>query len=384
MKILVIFLISSLIGLASPPLPADVDVWLVAHPNVSNAIKWQTVNGTGANGLYVVPEAAKLAYPNWSASEKQELIDAFSYAYQWYFFHYGQASWGDTIDIIPTNQLALSPNQTPVCYVTESYARQLFIRLVAHALLLEIYQLVPWSITTYTDTQLDDLLDSSRFMKKTVLGVFMGGFDNPFYEPERKDVLGNVLIAPPIYTYKFLRSNSIMPDSGIQAVQKIQVIKNLLTWCRNNMTHFYGSETCQNFQAHWQFFGPAPFARIAEGTHYVNQNGIDYGFSHWTPGCKGTSAFISHALRSVNIPIEQSFVCTGAHSIPIFPTESVFLDHGDNPYNSAFKSSGLPVDVLLNDASLFQTLFGIPFSSSLNPYASSCDGVGYSINNLFQ
>lgn len=384
MKSLFIFLLSSLVALASPPPPADVEAWLMQHPNVANAIKWQTVNGTGANGIYVVPAAAKLSYANWSASEKQELVNAFQYEYQWYFFHYGQASWGDTIDIIPTNQFALLPTQTPVCYPTETYCRQLFIRWVAHSLLLEIYQIVPWSITNYTDTQLDDLLDSSRFMKKLGPGTFVMGFDNSIYEPERKDVLGNTLIAPPIYTYKFLRSNSILPDNGVQAVQKIQVIKNLLTWCRNNMTHFYGDETCQNFQAHWQFFGSAPFSRIAEGTHYVNQNGVDFGFSHWTPGCKGTSSFIAHALRSVNIPVEQAVVCSSLHYIAIFPTENVFLDHGDNPYNSLFKDSGLPVDILLLDGSMFQVLFGQPLENSNNPYGVGCDNVGYILNNLYQ
>jgi len=208
-----ILIAASKLTFASPPPIADVETWLVANPSVANAIKWQTAPGSGVNGAYVVPESAKIAWPNWSKSERQELIDAFRYAANWYLYMY--AIWDDTIDTIPQTQIVQGPNDTPVCYASATYARQLYIRWVAHSLMLEIYQVVPWSITTYTDAQLADLLDSSRFMRRLNNGTFALGFDNFTYEPSRKDVFGDTLISTPIYTYKFLRSNLIiLPSVG--------------------------------------------------------------------------------------------------------------------------------------------------------------------------
>ena len=68
-------------------------------------------------------------------------------------------------------------------------AWQLYVRWIAHSLLVETYQLGPWSVTTYDAESLAILFDGSRIMRQTSIGYIMG-FDNYNLEPNRRQVQG--------------------------------------------------------------------------------------------------------------------------------------------------------------------------------------------------
>lgn len=356
----------------TPPL-VNLNSWLKSNSLLANSIKWQAQpSSVQPYGVYLVQEADKINWLNWSDAQKQDLAQAFKAHHEWYFTDYENGT--DDIPTIPVNTIPLAPGMAPVCYVDPSYAWQLYVRWVAHALFLQAYQIVPWSIQSYTSEQLEMLLDSSRFMRRIPNGTFVMGFDHFTLSPERKQLFGATLIAPPIYTYKF--ASQFVPEPGIVPVTRLDAIISLLNWCKNNLKHFYGQLTVANCQLHWQNESPS-FVKIVEGT-----NAGSYEYAKWTAGCGGTSSFISHALRALNIPVQLFVACSSYHYMPLFPTEQLFMTHGDNPYNSDFKASGLGVDALLLDAPQFQTLFGVDFGGILNAPFAPCSSVG--LQYLFQ
>jgi hypothetical protein len=362
------------------PAPTNLDLWLTNHPVIATSIKWQFQSGTSPDlGAYEVTNADKISWPSWSVLQKSQLATAFADAYQWYYYNYANGK--DPIPTIPNNDIVntgYSPGGTAICYVLPNEAWDIFRRWVAHALFIEIYHIVPWSVTTYNAESLSLLFDSSRIMRMLDQGRFVMGYDNYGYSPQRHNLVGLTLISAPIYTYKFLKNNNILPVPGIIATNKKTVIKNLLLWCSKNMSHMEGGSDFQNAINHWQYVGPPPFVKIVEGTT------SPLGFAHWTAGCGGTSSFLSHALRAVNIPVQLATVCDGFHYVPLFPTEKLFMDHGDNPYNSDFKNSGLSTEVLLLNDVMFAAYFGDSYYSNLNPNSISCDNVGYTIKHIYE
>lgn len=123
--------------------------------------------------------------------------------------------------------------------------------------------------------------------------------------------------------------------------------------------------------------------RVAEGTTFQGD------FEHWTAGCHGTVSFFAHALRAANIPVQyatnrhinQNQVYDCNHKIMLFPTEGLYIDHGDNPYNLAYKQSGLPPSYLLRKASEFSLQF--PNESFYSPAnltdPNACAGLAMSV-----
>jgi hypothetical protein len=73
-------------------------------------------------------------------------------------------------------------------------------------------------------------------------------------------------------------------------------------------------------------------------------------------GCHGTTAFIKDVLRAINIPVRTPYMCE--HAQVEFVSEGVFLDHGDNPYNSGYTGSQCTAEHLLVDAATFLDRFG--------------------------
>ena len=64
-------------------------------------------------------------------------------------------------------------------------------------------------------------------------------------------------------------------------------IGRLLGWCRDELTHFDGEDTPENYEKHWQYQGYPPVERIFSGTNHP-----DLGFQHYTAGCFGTTGFL--------------------------------------------------------------------------------------------
>lgn len=350
--------------------PPSLSCWLKKHSNVANSIKWQVMFQTSA---YDIPEIAKRSWPNWSPHEKAQLTAAFDDAWEWMETQPGTFSaQGEGLPYPPINlRDTVNDNASPWTGVSADYAWDLFIRWVALQLVVEIGHHVPWSITSYNAEQLQVLFDSAAIMSRLSDDSFTVATGSPGHANyvKRKDNLGASLIAPPWYTYAFLVNSSVIGAS------RIETIGNLLQWASDNLTHYYGAFAYKETENHWQYRGIPPITRIIEGT--INPTiGLDGQLAHWTAGCHGTTGFIRNVLRVVNIPVHISTVC--GHSHACFITENVYLDHGDNPYNIIFKSTGQSASALLIDLTTYVSWFG----ASTDNRSSGCDKIGHQVDIL--
>ncbi len=348
----------------SPSLPC----WLSSNPTVAAAIKWQFQFDTT---VYDVPETAKKAWPTWSNAEKQALVQAFEDAWTWYYKQPDPVNnLAESIAYPPLNVMDTSDNNaSPWVAVATTDAWDLYVRWIALNLLVEIGRLVPWSVTGYTDEQLQVLFDSTAIMSRRPDDTFAmcsGDPGMPQYV-KRKDNLGGSMIAPPRYTYAFLVTN------GLIGTTRLETIDKLLQWVSDNLVHFYGSSNYGNMEANWQYRGIPPISRVIEGTTST----VDNTFNHWTAGCHGTTGFLRNVLRATNIPVYIVRIC--GHGLVYFMTEGLYLDHGDDPYNLTFKGTGLPASALLIDEATYTAWFG----TNMDNNDINCPGnVGHQVNVL--
>jgi hypothetical protein len=298
----------------------DVFAWLTQHPAIADAIRWAD------------PGAAALStFVNWPTSEQQALVQAFAIA------------WNHQ----PTNLPDPAPNQANpttsavdgTVVLSQADAWNLYLAHVAQGLAIEIGQRVPWSITTYTAADLQQL-----FSQRNLWGwdSMQGGY-----------VLGMTsLPTPPDSTYAFLVGN------GLIGSDRRTTIANLLDWCRNNLRHFLGAGP---FDAIWGYAGVPPVSRVIQGT--TSTADPELGVCHWTAGCWGTTGFLQNVLRIVNIPVER--VAAGGHSMPHFTTDDLYLSHGDDPYDLGDACTpAAPADELLIDATTFNSWLGPQLSQA--------------------
>jgi hypothetical protein len=345
-------------------LPPPLDCWLSDHPTVADSIKWQVTFDTS---VYDIPATAKRAWPTWSDAEKHELAAAFEDAWKWL---YGQqtpfATLNETLAYPPVNQNnTTTSTDGPWTAVTESYARELYLRWIGLSLAVEIGGHVPWSVTGYTAEQLQVLFDSASFLSRRPDNTYLvcaGSPGHPNYV-NRKDNLGGSLIAPPRFTLAYLRNATLV------GATRAATIAQLLDWCRDNLVHFYGAADYGTMDQHWQYRGLPPITRVVGGT-ISTYPGAMTTTEHWMAGCHGTTGLLRNVLRAVNIPVQILRVC--GHGQVRFLTEGTYLDHADNPYNLGFKASGLPASDLLIDETTYASWFG---TSQVN-HDTNCGEVG--------
>jgi hypothetical protein len=145
------------------------------------------------------------------------------------------------------------------------------------------------------------------------------------------------------------------------AGDRLTTINRLLEWSRANLKHFGGGFDLGGTFFHWQYRGAAPVSRMLAGTTLGSPPPT---MGHWTAGCPGTNWFLMAVLRTVNIPVR--YVVVEEHATPYFPTESKYLSHGDDPYNSYWSpaSPSVPISELLIDQATFNAWFAPTLSSS--------------------
>jgi hypothetical protein len=348
--------------------PPSLRCWLSAYPSVAASIKWNFEFGGNA---YDVPESAKKAWSAWSTDEQQALVQAFEDAWNWYYTQPAPLkNLMETIQYPPVNMIDTTNDAgSPHVAVSGSYAWDLYVRWLAVNLLAEIGKHFPWSVTTYTAEQLQILFDSAAVMSRRPDGTYSvcNGAPGLPWIVKRKDNLGASLIAPPRYTYVFLVHN------GLVAATRFDTIANVLQWVSENLAHHNGSCDYGNTDANWQYRGIPPITRVIEGT----TSSLDGEFRHWTMGCHGTTGFLRNVLRAANIPVQIVRIC--GHSLCCFMVaEGLYLDHGDNPYNSTFKSTGRPAVDLLIDYETYATWFG----PDPDNHDNNCNYIGNQVNVL--
>lgn len=321
------------------------DEWLSKESKIPNAIIWRSNNSKkSVNGF-------PYQYNKWSKAKKQELSNEF---------------WKMLLDI------SQGINEAPECTVNLSDDGQVFstdlkgsdawkyyIKYIAHSFRVEVDRLVHWSIFRYDQKQLEFFLDSRSIFEyiesRDVYSILR--WDESLFSH------GSVTPGDPVRIYDFL------DDEKLIGITRWGTIGRFLGWCRNNLNHYDGGNTPENYQKHWQYKGYAPVERIISGTTHP-----DLGFQHYTPGCWGTTGFIRTVLRTINIPVLLEERC--GHAMPHFvynKTHEFYLSHGDDPYNSLYKHSTpqfIPLELIIN-----RYKFDEWFNKNL-PEQTICSNVG--------
>ena len=218
-------------------------------------------------------------------------------------------------------------------------AEDLYVANVAYSLILEMLGTLPWSLDDLTDHELRLLLGSQGFYAHygSVEGA-VGYIVNHSFNA--------VVPAPPEVVREFIAAEGLVGDS------RYETVINTIDWARYQLIHFsYPAGGGNDYEAdvdHWDYRGGSPLARVLEGTTRKR----DGTTGHFTAGCGGTNSFFIHVLRAVNIPVE--YIIWEGHAVPSFPSEALYLSHGDDPYNGLakplppfpepFPASEIPID----------------------------------------
>jgi len=286
------------------------------------------------------PNFSTLSWPQWPASAQAQLVQVFQDTVAWY--NGGMISYPGTLppDPPPSADVADYVGGTiPFPTLDYKVAFQIYLQHVAMSLAAEVYQWVPWGLHGYDANTLFTLLSPIREFSDC-----NAEYSNAFC-PSDEATPGNA-----INTFKFLKTN------GLIAPTTIDTIGNVLDWARSHLWHFNGLWTPQNYYYNWQYWGYPPVSRVIAGTPNTDpQYGGYYSTpEHWTAGCYGTSSFLVWVLKVVNIPAET--VAVGGHTSVHFMSESMYLSHGDDPYN-ALSKAGYPAKLLLITLDEYESWF---------------------------
>lgn len=338
--------------------PPSLDDWLAAHPNVAGAMKWQYRNTT-ANAYEPSPND-QLAYPEWPSTMKQYL--AASYAARYTAYCKG-TTFTETLRDPPANvdETTLDLQAPPYTSIAPNDAQLLYLSTVAHALAVEIGHFVPWSVTTYDAANLEILFGSGAMMSREVFSAnyTVGGWFSAYVASHRNANRGLTVPPPPYKAWRLMKGQGPGATVNLVGATRYETIVNLTQWARTRLVHYYAGQddTHQNFLDNWGYSGLAPVTRVINGTTTVTPYlpAGEGAFAHWTAGCGGTGGFYRDVLRTVNIPVALPRVCT--HYQIHFPTEGMYLDHGDAPY-SGYESATFPVSLLFIPESTYVSWYG--------------------------
>ncbi len=204
-------------------------------------------------------------------------------------------------------------------------AEDLYVANVAQSLILEMTGTLRWSLADLSEHELELLLSSKVYgaqdgpwiVQQSGFYLHYGSFAAVTgYHVDTKGILP----APPELIRDFMAAEDLVGDS------RYETIIRTINWARYHLTHYSGGRSAKNFENHWDYRGAPPLARILAGTTHKEGGSSRY----FTAGCHGTNWFLIHLLRAVNIPVQ--YVYWSGHAIPSFPSEALYLSHGDDPY----------------------------------------------------
>jgi len=327
--------------LSSPP---DLQCWLDTHPGIRDHIDWREANSVN-----------DIEYTQWTPQQQQELAQAFQAAWQWLANGLTNFQGTPMPEPAPNN---VTPADDGWAYTefSEPTAWAHYLAHVGHSLAVEIRGDVPWSLCDYTPPIIGQILSSA---------VGYSAHYDPTYIPNYLPV-SDVTPAHPTVTYKFLVQN------GLIGATRFETIGKLLDWGRK-LVHFRGLLTGANAEGHWQYRGYPPVSRTIEGTIATPEDYPQIAeFGHWTAGCWGTMGFLKNVLLAVNVPVERKAIPVGKcnHATPYFPSEGLYLSHGDDPY-SYFREGTTTVVPALGDVLIDQDTYTNWFTGDPNYVCSN-------------
>ncbi|MBD8526977.1 hypothetical protein [Pseudomarimonas arenosa] len=314
------------------PKPLAFEIWLAEQAVLSQEIVWESMDG---------PEP----HANWPESRRQALYQAFRRALE------ASSSRSGNAQGIAENLAEAESRSAATGLIHQRLsaadAERLYLASLAQSLALEYRADLPWSLSEYPRDQLEILLDSREMFRWRPDG----------YEVEMA-VSGMVLADDPSGQTRWMQS--------LLGKTRRSTIINLLNWMRDELLHFEGAVSADSMHEQWQYVGFPPVSRILSGTPHLGQPA--WPERKRTAGCFGSAGLLRALLRAVNIPVRMRAYCR--HYQVEFPSEGLFLSHGDDPYSGDFKASGCSAERLLIDADRFDQWF-------VNANAKlQCDHVG--------
>ena len=354
----------------------ELTTWLLAHPRVAAAIRWQfkPADMVTYNSYQAPADGDKVAWPAWSTQQLADLDQAYLATKAWF------AAGALQVPMDPAGLTDQPANQdwqvsddslSPMEWVTPAYMWKLYIAHVAFSLAQEIAHPLPWSLANDTDETLRYLFDSSVMAWYLPNGFYgLGTYAGANFPPLRANTRPQTTFAPPMWTYPWLQ------QAGLIGATRQETIGKVLDWMRGNLWHFYGTDTIGTYNAVWQYRGFVPLSKIVGGT--VDAHNPSYGVQHWTAGCHGSVGFLHAVLRVLNIPVQPVWVC--GHELAYFNSEKLYLDHGDDPYNAVVRAApNSPILNLLIDEATYQSWFTTDLTVNItNPYSPALSNVGRS------
>jgi len=267
---------------------------------------------------------------------------------------------GTGLPEVAINQAAdlLADDAWPVTVFSKEDAEDLYVANIAHSLILEMDGTLPWSLDDLSDRELEMVLGwRSFFLAHTS--------DDSRYWAAPAGVSGYVMFiraspAPPEVIREFIADNDLVGRS------RYETIIRTIDWARYHLTHFCGGTTAQNYEDHWDYRGAPPLARMfVKTTREGNPDCPRRGTGHYTAGCGGTTWFLIHVLRAVNIPVEDMDMPDSGHATPGFPSEGLYLSHGDDPYmRSGWHSPPFPEPYPSNEIPISEAQYTEWFNES--------------------
>jgi len=243
------------------------------------------------------------------------------------------------------------PTDQPRYFLPLADGWQIYIEWVAHSIALDRKGELAWSLQellSQDEALVRNLLNAAEMMTRRNAPGLEVGFHTPYHNNflglPFSEYLGGTIPGRPRYTYAFLLKNNLVGATRLESIEL------LIDWAKR-LVHFYGAETREVAIEHWGHPYPPTVEDVAEGTVRAG----DTEPQHWTMGCPGTVAFMKSVLRAINIPVQIPMMC--GHSPASFPSEGLFMDHGDDPYNLSFQASSCPASHLLIDRATFLQRF---------------------------
>ena len=233
-------------------------------------------------------------------------------------------------------------------YLTNEDEWNLYLAHVAFSLYVEVNHLVPWSIATYDLWTLQEL-----FAYRHAYDVF-GRWATDWN---------------PNICFRFLS------DRGMIRSNHSETIYAFTEWVRKYITHVIGDGT--SLTAYYRYNGAPPVDRILtprtrhRGTYALLDPNYYTVFESDIYGCIGTTHLYKAVLRSVNIPVKDTYGYPeeegrygGSHSRIVFPTADLAVIHSDYLHTMyfpmSFSSYTLPTSAIFVTISELESDYSSP------------------------
>ncbi len=321
----------------------DLDVWLKQHPEISDYVTWQDAGNIKK-------------WKDWKPSDRKLLKHFYDSACRKNRSLNHKSSIFGLPEIL-ANQKNLEDNDFGKTVFSYETAKKYYLSSLALTFSHELGKMLPWTFSASSREQLQELLDSRTFFE-------WQSPENGYVVNEDKGGLSSP--SPPDLVYNFLRSHNI-----VQASRR-KTILSFIQWA-GQLTHDFRPldeewkkfprESTRFLDGFWHFRGFPPVLSVLKGTQQTVSLSFETKPTHWTAGCWGTAGLFKNVLRAVNIPVEIRQVAN--HALLYFPSEDIFLSHGDDPYDQFYFHSPTPDEIFI-DGSEWKNLFGEKNSARKN------------------